>query len=496
MLKLLIAIASFGLLLLAWCTACAGCARKSPTDEAAAPIGDKAGAPSGSTSSQYVLGETQYSNSAQPPIAKGQSYTDAIFHIPVTRITDAAADLGIWGMSVNYSTWNPLSNDGAYLLLMGCNSDVNDCSHFVVYDANTYKIVRDVSSTMRGWNNQDPEPRWDRTGAHPHRLYYRKDMQLRYYDVETKREGLYRDFSTDSRLKVLGITSTSHYIYTGQKGSNSLDGRYWAFIACAMSREGTQACGDGYIFTWDAQADKVLGIYRLAANECTHELVISPWGDYVLVGTSVNIGCSSPFILDVATLTAKRMLGMGNLPHGMWAQDQQGHHVYASQNTRTDFMQFMRPETGDLYDLYPYASFAGQGNSAWNGLNMLHAFTAQPGWAFISEYGDPGWNTQSWPMNQIYAFELDETKYLNIRHPPAFNPVAAPKGTPKPRIWRIAFTQNTIDNNYYYEQPNAAMDFSGTRIWFTSNWRNPSGREDVYQVNLPLTWLKDLANLP
>ena len=112
------------------------------------------GATVASAQFQYVMGDQNYAYSTQAQPAKGQSYVDATYHTTITRITDAAADYGSTGVGVqtNYSTWDPLSSDGQYLLLYGIQS-LSPASDdgFRLYNANTYAYIKNLSTTsLRG----------------------------------------------------------------------------------------------------------------------------------------------------------------------------------------------------------------------------------------------------------------------------------------------------------------------------------------------------------
>lgn len=430
-----------------------------------------------STSPQYTMGDTLYPYSTQAAISKGQSYTDATYHVPVTRITNATADLGLWGMTTNYSTWNPLSSDGNYLILMGCDNNVYDCSHLVVYDANTHNVVRDIAPIIGSWNNGDPEPRWDRSGSHPTWIYYNVGMQLRYLDVSDGSTHLKHDFSANFS------EGSGQYIQNGQEGSPSEDTRYWAFAVWLNTITPRR------IFVYDSVNDTVVS-QMSAVGLSVNNVMMSPDGNYVYVatdwtGSGGNFDGPHVWKRDFSSCVKIS----GGIPHANWAWSKQGNLGIVRMSTLNtpDEVSFVRADNGAEYSLYY------QGNLGWSDSNLLHAYVGatKKGWGFISTYSS---NNSSWDYNQIWAFEIDETK-------------CAAEGwwtgtgvhstcTAAPRIWRVAFTQNIIDASYYFEQPNATMDYSGKHIWFTSNWRTPSGKEDVYQVDLPATWLEDLAALP
>ncbi|MBZ5631478.1 MAG: Ig domain-containing protein, partial [Acidobacteriia bacterium] len=412
---------------------------------------------------QYVLGDTLYPYSTQAKPAKGATFTDSTYHVPVTRVSNGSSD-GIGDVVVNYSTWNPLSSDGNYLLFNGAN-----IVGFALYDAHTYAYLGAVTAPDY-WNSQDPEPRWDSSGSHPSWIYYRKDKQLRYYDVVAKTDNLVHDFTAD--FPTIG---SSYFIYNGQEGSPSRDSRYWVF----MIQNGSSPYQAVRVFTWDKQTNTVLGSKDVTGNG-PNNVMMSPSGKYVYVAyswTGHGGEFDGPHTYNVDFTNPRKPFT--DIPHANWGWTKQGHEVIVGGNQfagpeGVDFIGAMRPDTGQTFPIYY------NGDLGWNGGGVNIAYTDVQGWTFISEYGGAYPNPSMWDYMQIWAFELDETKTYNT--------------ATKPRIWRVAFTQ--CFGEAYDEQANAAMDYSGTRVWWGSNWHSDGGAMDVYQANLPATWATDLDNLP
>src|SRR5262249_34516580 len=128
----------------------------------------------------YVLGDTNYTYpTTVPQPAKGQSITDPTFNTTITRITNHAAEVPSCDhVGSEYGTWSPLSADGNYLLF--------ECGQggYGLWDAHTYAFIKTISMTSQGCQN--PEPRWDRSGSNPTRIYYRAGYQERYFDALTE----------------------------------------------------------------------------------------------------------------------------------------------------------------------------------------------------------------------------------------------------------------------------------------------------------------------
>src|SRR3989338_9341774 len=98
----------------------------------------------------YVMGDAFYSYSTQSQPAKGASYIDSTFHTTITRITNSVSDHGQWGTGCGYSTWNPQSSDGRYLLFLKLSS-LNSASGYALYDATTFQYIKTISQ-LQWWN--------------------------------------------------------------------------------------------------------------------------------------------------------------------------------------------------------------------------------------------------------------------------------------------------------------------------------------------------------
>jgi hypothetical protein len=428
---------------------------------------------------QYVLGDALYPYSTQSKPDKGQSYVDSKYHTTITRVTDSNADRNTWGTITEYPQWDPSSSDGKYILFESCEK-VTYCGGYVLYDAITYKYLGKMP--LSWFEGQDPEPRWDRTGAHSHRFTYRKHMQLRYYDVDTKSDGLVHDFAADFPQYRAATDSTSgYYAYCHEYCSPSADGRYYSFYL--------QNSGGTYdsklVFVYDNTLDKVVSSQDVSSTPFKG-VMMSPSGNYVVINEywcdAGNCG-ERAFTRDFS----KSVQLTGDVTHMNFGWTIQGHEVAIGVNAGTDELTFIRLDTGQSYVLYDIK------NMGW-GANMLHTYMSKPGWALLNTYAQ---DNTAWAYNQIFAFELDETKCLrsyDSRQSSASHSCSAGK----PRIWRVSFTQNAADitgSRYYFQQSNVQANVDGTKLWFGANWRDVNGAPDVYQITLPPNWWDNLRNL-
>lgn len=438
----------------------------------------------------YVMGDTSYIYDISPSKpAKSSFFVDPLFNTTVTRITNHVTDSsGASRAGVEYSTWSPLSSDGRYLLLeLGQNG-------YGVWNAGPpYTFYKNVSSVLAGWNSQNAEGRWDLSGSHPTWVYYRKDRSLRRLDVETDQDVSVRDFSTE--LSAAGFGS-SYYIINGDEGTNSEDSNVWAWIV----KNQNSPYDEPAMLVYDKNTNAV-NIKNVSAYGGVNSVKVSPSGNYLAVafnpsGSYVGEG-RNPGIYNISAHAISNNPSMftnffqysAGVPHDAWSTDKQGHEVMVNLSpggNQADYLIMTRADNGAVYKLYY------QGNMGWNlgGINHMTGPSAKSGWAFMSTYSNAG--NLGWPSAQIFAFEIDETKCVNWYS--SYNAGSGTACSQNPRIWRIALEQSFTGADYYYQQPNAAIDKNGTRIWFGSNWRDQTVNSmDVYQVDLPVTWLSDLS---
>lgn len=410
----------------------------------------------------YVFGDLFYTYSSRTSIAKNESYIDTVFHTTIRRVTDSKSDRNEWGTGAGYSTWDPQSSDGQYLLFMKHGSRTT-AGGYVVYHAGTLAFVKDVSSTLQWWNGQDPEPRWDKSGGHPSWLYYRKDKQLRYYDISDDSDHLVRDFSSD-----FTDCDAGYYIYNGEEGTPSDDTRYWVF----MVRNANTPYNTKYVFVYDRNGNTLVAAKTV--TNTPNSVTMSKSGNYVYVAWDWD-GTGSEFDGPHAynrTFSSNVKICSG-IPHAVPAYDKQGREVMFFMDG--DYVSFTRMDNGQRYDLYY------QGDMGWDGSNLLHAAPGygKRGWGLVSTYSDGTNGNNHWADNQLFMVELDENKTYGSAN--------------LPRIWRLSFSQNSVDPvDYYYQQPNAQINSEGTKIWWGANWRNVNGTNEIYQMDLPASWYSDL----
>ncbi len=307
-------------------------------------------------------------------------------------------------------------------------------------------------------------------------------MQLRYYDVAAQTDNLVHDFANDFPT----YAAAGYFIWNGDEGETSENSRYWIFMI------GNSNTNIPEVFTYDKTNDVVLA--SMATTSAPNAVYMSKSGNYAFVGYDTTPMCYS----NTFTNGFSPML---MFPHVSFGYDKQGNEiVFFMQQTVspvgnwTDTMQFVRLDNQKAYPVIY------QGDFGWNGsnINLSCPGIAAKGWGLISTYGQntewDGPNTGSnsgtgpgdgvqysdWADNQLMMVELDETRTSTT--------------TVHPRLWRVGFTQNICNTNYYFDQPNAAITTNGQRIYWTSDWRNyTTGAMEVNKVDLPAHWYTDLG---
>jgi hypothetical protein len=165
--------------------------------------------------------------------------------------------------------------------------------------------------------------------------------------------------------------------------------------------------------------------------------------------------------------------------HQAVAYDAQGNEVLVftgGNSSYTDYLQFVRMDTGQAFPLFY------QGNLGWN-WNEQHDAPglAHKGWDFCSSY-ETSASGAGWAYNQLFAFELNENHTATT---------AVPN-----KVWRLASAQNMPSStDQYYNQPNVSVTNDGSYVYWGANWNNASGVVDTYRINLPSTWYTDMGGV-
>ena len=418
------------------------------------------------------------------PPNKGESRLDPTTGAKITRLTDVSDLNGTDSALIVYSRYSPENTSGEYFLVFG------DDSH------TSWVINREtgnITNQLRGSNSKTigevHEVRWDLSGNHPNRIYYRYDMKFYKIDDVASSEStpiLLKDFSD--------LVPGAGSIRNDVEGDSSNDSDHWAFMATHYDEDEKETFVDAFIHyqistgathiltpsdlagsNLDIEKDKTAFTYRPNMVE------VSPLGTGIIIHTGRRWGEPNPYIgtwFDGPHLWPLNFDYNEQVPikvsidetHSGWSFDEGGREMFISQNNRTD----------DLDAVYIEGANAGYANRmiasthadfGWsNGFHYGKMPPNKKGWIFISTYSDPSSSSHdsNWGADQLIMMQLKPME-------------------DDPIVWRISSNYNLFDGGYRDEAP-AAINHLGNRIYLTTNWGGNAENREVYVIELPNDW--------
>jgi len=416
----------------------------------------------------YVINDFNFypiPNTPRPP--KGVTIQDPIFHTEIIKITDAPIDVP--GTAGNYAVpgypkHNIENADGTKLFIQSMKYP-----NWHIWNANPpFNKIKDIPKSIT--NDIDPDVRWDNND--PSILYSTCGTILYKYNVVTDEITMLHDFKADFPGKpVLRV-------FTAEEGDASDDRRYWFFKARCYDANHNPTWWDTAYVVYDKDffgKDNGKIISKLNEGDplfyqALNYTGISFDGNYVF--------CTEPGLIYPRDLSTRWTVPISG--HADRAISREGKQVIFGGKQRYEGYTDMGVWTM-MFDMETkettWLSKMGKGA----GMYHISANSKErPGWALVSVYGPtyPEVPT-SWDQYSIYMVELTTRK------------------DPPPRVWRIAHTHTVRKDGA--DDPYASINRKGTKIFFGSGWRNSykDGPYDVYQINLPSTWYKDLmGNMP
>jgi len=405
---------------------------------------------------------------------KGDSFVIPETGIKVTRLTDASEFAESSRSLIVYSRYTPENTAGDLFLVFGANS--TSCS---VQNRLTGAVIGTLFNGSKTIGEAH-EVRWDISGNHPYRVYFRYGMTFNMIDdVRTPSVTLIKDFSS--------LFPTASRIYNDVEGDSSNDSDHWGWMAAYYN-------GSTY---------KVLGyIHYQISTDTTHTMVpadlagsnldiekgysefrdrpnmveINPtgtgfvihsgrkWDDVAYgghgadyIGTWFDGAHLWPFDFDWAT-KAPLKISVGET-HSGWAFDSAGREMFVSQNNRTDRLDCIYTDNGALVTSGSHADFSWDENFHYGKMPPT-----KTGWLFMCTYSS---QNDSWADNQ---FVMIETKDEAVA-----------------RVFRIGHNFNLFSGNYRDEAP-AAINSLGNRIYVSSNWGGALPQSEVFVYELPEGW--------
>lgn len=422
---------------------------------------------------------------ATPP-AKGQSRKDPVSGVKITRLTDAAELDGTSDALIVYSRYSPENSSGEYFLAFGGNST----SSWVIERA-TGTVLHKLQHNTGNEIGEYHEVRWDLTGNHPNRVYYRYGDALYMIDnvaATSLQTTLVKDFSGI-------IPAASDMVYNDVEGDSSNDSDHWAFMA-AHYNESTQkteldafvhyqiSTDTSHVFTPADLAGTALERYASGSTFPRPNMVeISPLGTGIVLhyGRAWQTDTQSNRPEDIGTwfdgphlwpldfnVTDKTPVKISiDETHSGWAFAQDGRELFISQNNRQDKLDAVFV-TGDKSGYDNRIAFASHADFGWsNGFHFGKMPASKAGWAFVNTYAKAGKN--EWGNNQLVLIQV--------------KPEAQ-----KPVLWRVGPNYNKYAGDYRDEAP-AAMNMLGNRIYVSNNWGGKLNHREVFLFELPDDWL-------
>lgn len=417
---------------------------------------------------------------------KGESRIDPVTGIKMTRLTDASELNGTNDAFIVYSRYTPENTSGNFFLAFGANST----SSWVI-DRNTGNVITELKHQQNNQIGEVHEVRWDISGNHPNRVYYR--YQMGFYmidDVTNPTTTLLRDFKNEF--------PNSTKLYNDVEGDSSNDSDHWAFMASHYN--GSRYVVDGYIH-YQVSTDTVhtLRPSDLAGTNLSAEVgrssftyrpnmvEMSPDGTGFVMhhgrkwDDSSYGGNGAAWIntwYDGAWLWPADFDFVSNPPrkisvsetHSGWAFDSEGREFFISQNNRTDLLDAVAT-TGSLYNYSNRLEIASHQDFGWGGgFHYGKMPPSRPDWVFINDYHNKNFSSynDSWLADQLIMIKLDAR-------------------TNNPTIWRIGSNYNLYDGDYRDEAP-AAINYIGNRIYLSNNWGGRLGHREVFVYELPDDW--------
>ena len=395
--------------------------------------------------------------------AIGEPFFDSRFGTILTRVTQ----IDEFGARHEYSRLDPFNKDQSMIILLPeYDWRVYRTQTFPYnQEANLVTVLHDIA-----------EPRWDPND--PHLVWGLQGFQLLTVNV-LGGTTIIKDFANDPTIKPI-LQSEPHLyrITMKDEGESSQDKRYWAFSL----QENMGDYNARYIFTWDRQEDKVLGIYTIPSNDTDLDWVgMSVLGNWVLIGGGpTNTGKLTGLTMANKELTEFHQLDYATA-HSDVGLDTQGNEVIVMQNVQTDYIDLIPVDlstkvvtnVGD----YPGSNRTRLIRLYYNdqspiGLNSgVHISCNVPGYCVVSTTTQPNVPEQNWLDRTITLVELNRSN---------------------PRVFYLAKVYNTTGT--YWEETHGTITNDGKKVVWAENWgqyvqEGQTPKNFLMQLDMPSDWM-------
>jgi hypothetical protein len=400
--------------------------------------------------------------------AVGQSVSDSQFGTTQTRVVQTE------GLRHEYSRIDPFNTDQSMILLM-----LLSAGEWQVY--RTASIPYDQSGNLVRTLSVE-EPRWDPSDKNV--IWGLDGFKIVTTNVQTGQAATVKDFEQDATIGPIKAANPDlHRITMKDEGESSTDKRFWVFMIQGSNEDYRVR----YLFTWDRQQDKVLGVYALPANESLIDWVgMSPKGTWVLIGGDWdNGGKLAGLVMADKGLTQFHRLDY-TTAHSDVGLDSDGNEVIVMQNPQTDHIDLIPIDLNTQPILQTGGSYENTNrvrilrlfydSTSPHGLNSgVHISCNFPGYCVISTYIEPNLLEQNWLDRKIVLVKLDRNH---------------------PRVFYLAKVYGT--RGEYWEETQATLTNDGTRIVWATNWNQNVGQQPekvwLMQMILPTGWTSSLGN--
>ena len=398
----------------------------------------------------------------------GKSFKDYHFSTKLTRVTQIN---GINGRH-EYSRFDPFNSDKSMIVLLDDSGDYN------VYKTNSMPYNSQNNFVRK--TNSIEDPRWD--NSDPNLIWGLTDFKIVRDNITTGSRETIKDFSVDAAIKpILDAEADIYRITMCQEGEASHDRRFWAFIL-----QGTKDdYRPRYIFCWDRQENKILGIYKIPAGESEIDWVgMSFNGNWALIGgMDDNAGNLRGLTMANRQLTQFHRIDFSTA-HADVGLDINGNEVIVMQNSRTDYIDLLpldlktKPilEAGGSYqgtNRIPLVRLYYNDESPHGFSAGVHISCNTPGYCVVSTHIAPDDEDKNWLDRVHIIIKLDPNN---------------------PRAFYLAKVYNTCRE--YWEESHGTITNDGSKIVWASNWNQNVGAEKMFliQLDMPPNWKSLLDN--
>lgn len=392
--------------------------------------------------------------------AVGDFFFDLHFGTVLVRTTETD---GIRGRH-EYSRFDPFNKDQSMIILDPVAWwNVYSTQSFPYNQVGNFIITLDID-----------EPRWDPND--PNLIWGLGEFSIETVNVSTGQTTVIKDFSVDPVTGPIIAQENIYRITTMGEGESSLDKRYWAFF---LQGDEQEDYNQQYIFTWDGDADTVLGVYEIAPDEIEIDCVgMSALGNWVwIAGEDYNGGNLVGLTMANKELTQFHRLDYTSA-HSDVGLDSDGNEVIVMQNVLTEYIDLIPIDlnTQPILDSEqgyentnrtPLVRLFYSDESPYGFQSGFHISCNVPGYCVISTYIKSELQEQNWLDRTNILVRLDRSD---------------------PRAFYLSKVYNTRET--YWEGTQATISNDGSKIVWASNWNQNVGQEEVFlmQLDMPPNW--------